>query len=60
MSLVALRKILKYGDEAFKEEHLFRADMVLKKVPRTKETPEGLLVDEYREIILNNLTDRKS
>jgi len=59
VSLVGLRQISKYGTKDFREEVLFRADIVLKKVARTSGTPEGLLVEEYREILLNELTERK-
>jgi hypothetical protein len=59
VSLVGVRRISRYGDERVHEEHLFRADLVLKKTPRSKDVPEGLLVDEYREIVLNDLTERK-
>lgn len=59
VSLVGVRRISKYGTQDLSQEVLFRADLVLKKVPRQAQVPEGLLVEEYREILLNELTERK-
>ncbi len=59
LSLVGVRRVSKYGAGDFNQEVLFRADLVLKKVERRETIPEGLLVEEYREILLNELTERK-
>ncbi|MBI4972093.1 MAG: hypothetical protein HZC17_09750 [Candidatus Omnitrophica bacterium] len=59
VSLLGVRKIRGYGDEGVTGNTLFRADLVLRKVSRTRETPEGLLVEEYKETTLNELKERK-
>lgn len=59
VSLVGVRRITQYARSDFRDETLFRAELVLKKVPRTREAPEGLLVEAYREMTLNELTERK-
>lgn len=59
VSLVGVRRITKYGAADFSQETLFRADLVLKKVRRTETVPEGLLVEQYTELLLNELTERK-
>ncbi len=58
VSLVGVREITRYGYPN-REQVLFRADFVLKKVPRSREVPEGLLVEEYRETVLNEVKERK-
>ena len=60
VSLIGVRQIKKYGVDNFSQQSLFRADLVLKKVSRSKEVPEGLLIEEYREILMNELSERKS
>ncbi len=60
VSLIGVREIRKYGLDSFNQQSLVRADIVLKKVNRTKDIPEGLLVAEYREILMNELSERKS
>ena len=60
MSLIGVREIRKYGLDSFNQQSLFRSDLVLKKVSRSKDVPEGLLVEEYREILMNELSERKS
>lgn len=55
VSLVGVRRVTKYSAGSFNQEVLFRADIVLEKVTRSSNTPEGLLVEEYREILLNEL-----
>ncbi len=59
LSLVGVRRVSKYGAADFNQQILFRADLVLKKVSRTESVPEGVLVDQYTEILLNDLTERK-
>jgi len=56
VSLVGLRRVTKYQDARFQEEILFRADIAVRKVKRTATTPEGLLIEAYREITLNDLS----
>ena len=58
ISLVGVRRVSKYGADR-SEETLFRTDLVLKKIPRTENVAEGMLVDQYGEILLNDLTERK-
>ncbi|MBI4970241.1 MAG: hypothetical protein HZC17_00155, partial [Candidatus Omnitrophica bacterium] len=58
VSLVGVRQITKYGYPN-REQVLFRADFVLKKVPRSRQVPEGLLVEEYQETVLNEIKERK-
>ena len=60
VSLIGVREIRKYGLDSFNQQSLVRADIVLKKVNRTKDIPEGLLVAEYRDILMNELSERKS
>lgn len=59
VSLLGVRRIRGYDNQHETGNVLFRADIVLKKVARTKETPGGLLVEEYRETTLNELKERK-
>jgi hypothetical protein len=58
--LVGVRRIRKYDVQAAAQETLFRSDLVLKNVPRSSSTPEGLLVEKYQEILLNDITERRS
>ncbi len=55
IALIGVRTILNYNDRDYKESSLFKAELLLKKVPRSKETPWGVLVEDYREILLNKL-----
>lgn len=55
LSFLGLRTILSYQNRDFKEESLFKGDIILKKVPRTLNHPQGLLVDEYREVLVKEL-----
>ena len=59
ISLIGVREITKYGAANFSSRLLFRADLVLKKLSRSRTVPEGLLVEEYREILMNELSERK-
>ncbi len=58
-SLLGVRNLISYKNPDFHEASLFKAEIILKKYPRTKEIPTGLLVEEYREIILNKLEETK-
>ena len=55
LSLIGLRTIHSYQNRDLKEESLFKGDIILKKVPRTMDTPEGLLVQEYREVLVKQI-----
>lgn len=59
ISLVGFREIKKYGTDNFGHRALFRADIVLKKVNRSRNIPEGILVEQYREILMNEFSERK-
>lgn len=55
VSLIGVRTIVSYNDPGYKESSLFKAELLLKKVPRSREIPWGLLLEDYREILLNKL-----
>lgn len=55
VAIIGVRNILHYNDPDYKESSLFKAELLLKKVPRSREIPWGLLVEDYREILLNKL-----
>ncbi len=55
LSLLGLRTISSYQNRDFKEESLFKGDVILKKVPRSTENPHGLLVEEYREVLVKQI-----
>lgn len=59
VSLIGVRKLTSYKNPDFQETSLFKAEIVLKKYPRSEDLPTGLLVEEYREIILNKLEGTK-
>ncbi len=59
ISLVWVRTLKSYKDTSYLDSSLLKSDLVLRKVPRSPGTPSGLLVDEYREILLNRLEDLK-
>jgi hypothetical protein len=59
ISLVWVRTLKSYKDPSYLDSSLLKSDLVLRKVPRSPGTPSGLLVDEYREILLNRLEDLK-
>ncbi len=59
VSLIGVRTLLNYNDPGYLESSLFKADLVLKKVPRTRQIPWGLLVENYNEVILNKLEENK-
>ena len=58
VSLIELRTITSYKNPDFKESSLFKVEVVLRKSQRTAEAPSGLLVEEYREYLLNKLEDK--
>jgi len=49
VSLKGWRQITSFEDAKFLKETIFQGELVLKKVPRTMETPYGLLVDAYTQ-----------
>ena len=55
LSLLGLRTIQSYQNRNLKEESLFKGDVILKKVPRTMDCPQGLLVEEYREVLVKKI-----
>jgi len=55
LSLLGLRTIQSYQNRNLKEESLFKGDVILKKVPRTMDCPQGLLVEEYREVLIKKI-----
>lgn len=59
VSLVGVRTLLNYNDPDYRESSLFKSELVLKKVRRTRTSPSGLLVENYKEILLNKLEESK-
>lgn len=57
ISFLGLRSITSYNDRDFIQDSLFKGDIILKKVPRSMDHPQGLLVDEYREILVKQLDE---
>ncbi len=55
LSFLAVRTIFSYQNRDFKDETLFKGDIVLKKISRTMTHPQGLLVEEYREVLVKQL-----
>ncbi len=55
IALIGVRNILSYNDPGYTESSLFKAELLLKKVPRSREIPWGVLIEDYREILLNKL-----
>ncbi|GEM_PF-807378 len=51
-----VRRIYSYLDSAQKRETIFNAYVTLAKVPRTRREPYGLLVYDYREHLVKDLT----
>ena len=55
LSFIGFRTILSYANRGFKEESLFKGDIILKKVNRSMTDPHGLLVEEYREVLVKEI-----
>ena len=55
LSFIGLRTIFSYADRGFKQESLFKGDIILKKVNRSMANPHALLVEEYREVLVKEL-----
>jgi hypothetical protein len=54
ISLKGWRQISSYDDPAYLKETVFEAELGLRKMPRTEETPYGLLVDSYKQMDFKN------
>ena len=59
VSLVWVRTLKSYKDTDYREASLLKSELVLKKVSRSLPAPSGLLVEDYKEILLNRLEDNK-
>jgi hypothetical protein len=59
VSLIGVRTIQSYKNPDYKESALFKAELALKKCQRSMTVPFGLLVEDYHEMILNKLEERK-
>lgn len=59
VSLIGVRTLLSFKNKDFRESNLFKSELVLRKHPRSASVPSGLLVEDYREIILNKLEGAK-
>ena len=59
VSLIGVRTLTSYKNPDYRESNLFKAELVLKNFPRSLEVPSGLLVEDYREILLNKLQEQK-
>jgi len=55
LSFLGVRTIRSYKDREFKEESLFKGDAILRKVNRNLTNPHGLLLEEYREVLVKEL-----
>ncbi len=60
VSLIAVRNITSYKKSGAQESALIKADLVLEKCARTKESPTGLLVDRYQETVLKELNEGRN
>ena len=59
VSLVWVRTLKSYKDSDYRDASLLKSELVLKKIPRSFPAPSGLLVEDYKEILLNRLEDNK-
>jgi hypothetical protein len=59
VSLVWVRTLKSYKDSDYRDASLLKSELVLKKIPRSLPAPSGLLVEDYKEILLNRLEDNK-
>ncbi len=59
VSLIGVRTLLSFTNKDFRESNLFKSEIVLRKHSRSSSVPSGLLVEDYREIILNKLEGAK-
>jgi hypothetical protein len=59
VSLLGIRNLTSYKNPNYRDSSLLKAEVTLKKVIRSLESPSGLLVEDYREMILNKLEESK-
>jgi hypothetical protein len=59
VSLVWVRTLKSYKDPDHRDASLLKSELVLKKIPRSLPAPSGLLVEDYKEILLNRLEENK-
>ncbi len=59
VSLIGVRTLTSYKNPSYRESSLFKAEVVLKKFQRSRDIPSGLLVEDYREMVLNKLEGTK-
>lgn len=59
VSLIGVRTLTSYKNSTYRDASLVKSELVLKKRPRSIQVPSGLLVEDYREIILNKLEEKK-
>jgi len=59
VSLIGVRTVTSYKNPNFREANLVKSEIVLRKHSRSTQVPAGLLVEDYREIILNKLEEKK-
>jgi hypothetical protein len=57
VALIGVRNVMSYKNPDYRESNLFKAELMLKKVPRSYDVPWGLLVEQYRDIVLNKLEE---
>lgn len=54
VALKGWRQITSYNDSNFFKETIFEGELAIKKVPRSMETPYGMLVDSYKQKVFKN------
>ena len=59
VSLVWVRTLKSYKDPDYRDASLLKSELVFKKIPRSLPAPSGLLVEDYKEILLNRLEENK-
>lgn len=57
ISLIGVRTIFDYNNSDYKRSSLYKYELVLKKVPRSRQVPWGLLVENYNETQLKELEE---
>jgi hypothetical protein len=55
ISFICVRTIRSYSNKDFIKDSLFKGDIVVKKVSRSMSNPHGLLVEEYREVLVKEI-----
>lgn len=59
VSLIGVRTLTSYKNPTYRDASLVKSELVIKKRPRSAQVPAGLLVEDYREIILNKIEEKK-